>query len=160
MIIAAAGAVNGNIVEFYKKLYTLDPFPDWILCTGSFGVWPDRGKVNRASKKHGGAGDFPDMYYRGEGVPVRTLFVRGPHEDHRWLNERRHRGELDLLPGLTLLITGFRTVIDEDVRVVGLGGVHSPKFFDSEKNGKYYTKKNIRSAYSGGGTDILLTHAG
>ena len=160
MIIAAAGPINGNIREFYTRLASSTPTPDWVLCTGSIGVWPDKSKVNRASKRYGGAGDFPEMYLHQEPVPDRTLFVRGPHEDHKWLNDRQLRGELDILPNLTILMTGFKTMIDEDIRVVGLGGVYSPKYFTGRKSGKYYTKKNITSALGGGGTDILLTHAG
>lgn len=157
MIIAAAGPVNGNIRDLYAKL---DLQTDWVLCTGSLGAWPDKSKVNRASKRFGGAGDFPEMYFKQEAVPVRTIFVRGPHEDNRWLTDRQGRGGLDILPNLTLLMTGYKTVIDQDIRIVGLGGVYSPKYFDSKKSGKYYTKKNIEMAQSGGGTDVLLTHAG
>jgi hypothetical protein len=157
MIIAAAGPINGNIRDLYTKLA---PQTDWVLCTGSLGAWPDKSKVNKASKKHGGAGDFPEMYFKQEPVPIRTIFVQGPHEDNRWLSDRKNRGGLDILPNLTLLMTGFRTVIDQDIRIVGLGGVYSPKYFNSRKSGKYYTKKNIEMASAGGGTDVLLTHAG
>jgi hypothetical protein len=157
VIIAAAGPLNGHIRDLYTKL---EPQTDWVLCTGSLGAWPDKSKINKASKKHGGAGDFPEMYFKQEAVPIRTIFVKGPHEDSRWLSDRKNRGGLDILPNLTFLMTGFRTVIDQDIRIVGLGGVYSPKYFNSRKSGKYYTKKNIEVASAGGGTDVLLTHAG
>ena len=63
-----------------------------------------------------------------------------------------------MLPGVSLLMTGYRTIIDEDVRVVGLGGVYSPRHFYGKKTGKYYTRKDVDSAVEGGGTDVLLTH--
>jgi hypothetical protein len=124
------------------------------------GIYPDREHINRAMKKHGGVGDFPEMYFNRETVPLRTIFVRGPHEDHKWLNYRKETNRLEMLPNLTMLTTGYRTIIDQNLRIVGVGGVYSEKHYHKSKEGKYYTQNNIQSACSLGGTDILLTHTG
>lgn len=154
MIITAAGPVNGHIKELYQKVTG-----SWVLCTGSLGVWPDKNRVNRATKRYG-VGDFPELYLEQWTAPTRTLFVRGPQEDHRWLSERQKLRQLELLPNLILLMTGYRTLIDQDIRIVGLGGVYSPKFFNSNHSGKYYTKKNIDQACDGGSVDIFLSNVG
>ena len=91
------------------------------------------------------------------------LFVRGAHEDHFWLRRRREAGVgLELIPGLFWLADGYQTVLHENMRVTGLGGVYSPQYYDEEEGWKTklraYRRRQVEKACSSGQTDVLLIH--
>jgi hypothetical protein len=168
MIIYFVGAVNGQL----KKLYNWPlfqeaniPKPDWIICVGSLGCFPDPQRVDRGTRKKG-VGDFPELYLKQTPVPIPTLFVEGPHEDHRWLEERAKQGHLDVLPLCTLLKNGNKATIgsiEHTLDVVGVGRPFSSRTFKEPWNDRglrYYTRAHIEKACAAGPTDILVTHEG
>lgn len=165
MIIFFAGDIHGRITQFYDKVLDLEKElgirADWVLQTGSYGVWPDPIKMDRTTRRYTDQVDFHKYYYDGLAVPRPTLFVAGRHEDHRWLNLKRDRGEMEILPNLHWLLNGFKTQIG--LSVVGLGKVYSPNTYhdrqlDARRRYGHYTRGEIEKACSQGPTDILLTH--
>jgi hypothetical protein len=54
---------------------------DWVLHVGDFGVWPDPERVDRATRDHDSAGDFPRWFAEKRAPPRRTVFIKGNHED-------------------------------------------------------------------------------
>jgi hypothetical protein len=164
MIIFLAGDIHGRITQFYDIIFDkekeLGVQADWVLQTGNFGIWPDPIKMDRMTRCHSEHIDFHRYYYNGIAVPRPTLFVAGRHEDHRWLNFKRDRGEMEILPNLHWLLNGFKTQIG--LSVVGLGKAYSPNTYNDRQGvrGRYghYTRSDIEKACSQGPTDILLTH--
>jgi len=165
MIVFLAGDIHGRVTQFYDKLLDFEKelgiHADWVLQTGSFGVWPDPLRIDRVTRRHADDVDFHKYYYNGIAVPRPTLFVAGRHEDHRWLNLKRDRGEMEVLPNLHWLLNGFKTNIG--VSVVGLGKVYSPNTYrdrniEPRRRLGHYTRGDIERACSQGPTDVLLTH--
>ncbi len=155
MLIELSGALNGKI----RDLYT-DCRADWILCTGSFGCFPDPHNLDKATRRHG-VGDFPELYLADYTVPVPTVFVRGVHEDHRWLAQRANQRDLNVLGNVTWLMDGYETVIgdtDTSCRVLGLGKTYSPKAWNDTRSGRHVTQRDVSRACSAGPVDILLCH--
>jgi len=139
---------------------------DWVISTGNLGVWPDPMKAGRSIKKHGGAGDFPRYYLNSTSFLRPTLFVAGKHEDHTWLDLKRSRQEMILLPNLHWLVNGYSTVLrgaTESISIVGLGKVFSPIVFNSPDckftEGKYL-RSEVERACSQGPMDLVLAHQG
>jgi hypothetical protein len=168
MIIYLIGAVNGNLKQMYNWINTtaqIPQYPDWIICVGSLGCFPDPQRIDRATKKRG-VGDFPELYLHQKNMPINTLFVEGPHEDHLWLDRRARSGYLDVLPNCTLLRNGNKTSIgsvEETLDVVGLGKPFSPKVFrdpGANTQKKYYTRSEVERACAAGPVDILVAHEG
>lgn len=165
MRVAVAGAIDGDIVKFYEEVDKIPGPLDWILCTGNFGVWPDRNRIDKATRLKGKVGDFAKLYVSGWIAPVPLIFVAGSHEDHRWLKHRESRGDLEILPGITYLVQGNKTTIGKDeeiLRVTGLGKVYSYKTFNwtrrTRKFYRHYTRNELNRACASGPTDILITH--
>jgi hypothetical protein len=159
MKILLTGPMDGNILDFYK-----DKSADWVMSTGSMGIWPDPARIDKGTRKHAGPGDFSLLYVKNEELPIPTLFVEGAHDDHEWLNRRKVEGKLDIIPNLTYLVNGNKTLIGDatcEVSIVGLGKVYS---FDTlnglkTKNAiRHYTAKDIEKAMSHKTADILLLH--
>ncbi len=167
MIIYLVGAINGELKNLYNWANTSSdiPPPNWIICVGSLGCFPDPQSLDRATKKRG-VGDFPSLYLEQKSMPIKTLFVEGPHEDHLWLNNRAQAGQLDVLPNCTLLRNGNKTSIgdvENTLDVVGLGRPFSPKIFkdpDLNYQQKYYTRSDVERACAAGPVDILVSHEG
>ena len=169
MNIFIAGDTHGEITALYERIFKLEErlgiTADWVLQTGNLGVWPDPNRIDRATRNHGGDVDFFRYYLESRAVPRPTVFVAGKHEDHRWMNFRFSKGQLELLPNLHWLLNGYRTHIsnEEDVSVVGLGKVFSPVSYISSITPKgkalsHYRKAEIDKACAHGPTDILLCH--
>lgn len=163
MILYFVGALNGNYAQIMGKL---DPRPDWILCVGSFGVWPDPQAIDRATKRHG-VGQFPDLYVKQVPFPCPTIFVEGTHDDHKWLYRRSLTRRYEVLPNVTHLVNGNTTTIGDTthaLRVLGLGKPYSDLYNTSgvapswERN--WYTKGEVGTACAAGPVDILLGHEG
>jgi len=47
----------------------------WVLHVGDFGIWPDPTRIDGATKRHDGAGDFPAWWSERRAAPRRTLFI-------------------------------------------------------------------------------------
>ena len=107
MILCAAGDIHGALDRFYQDILdfeqTLGLRFDWILHVGDFGIWPDPNRVDRATRDHEGAGDFPRWNSEKRKVPRRTVFKKGNHEDFVWLEDQPNR---EILPGLFYLPNG------------------------------------------------------
>jgi hypothetical protein len=139
-----------------------DLFFQWNLCPGSMGIWPDPFYIDRHARKYAGM-EFSDLYLAQSQIPHNLLFVRGAHEDHFWLRRRREAGVgLELIPGLFWLADGYQTILHENMRVTGLGGVYSPQYYDEEEGWKTklraYRRRQVEKACSSGQTDVLLIH--
>jgi len=63
MFICAAGDIHGALDRFYEDVLAFEESLgarfDYVLHLGDFGVWPDPNRVDKATRKHDGAGDFP-----------------------------------------------------------------------------------------------------
>lgn len=63
MFICAAGDIHGAINRLYEDVLAFEISLgirfDWVLHVGDFGVWPDAEDIDKATRKHDGAGDFP-----------------------------------------------------------------------------------------------------
>lgn len=135
-----------------------------MLCTGSFGTWPDPAKVDRPTRKREGAGDFARYYIQGPENRLQTLYVSGVHEDHDWLKNRLHMGNMEVLSNVHWLANGFKTIIgdhEEQLRITGFGKVYSEATFNGKvtsKSKRHYTRSEFEKACSSGPTDILMLH--
>ena len=161
MILYLVGALNGKYATITQKL---DPRPDWILCIGSFGIWPDPQAIDRATKKKG-VGEFPELYFRQTQFPYPTLFVEGTNDDHRWLWNRGLKGNSNVLPNVSHLRNGNTTTIGDAVhtlQILGLGKPYSDKYTLNTNpwDQSWYTKSEVTTACAAGPIDILLTHEG
>lgn len=59
MLICAAGDIHGAMDRMYEDVLAFEAALEWVLHVGDFGVWPDPQRIDKATKKHDGAGDFP-----------------------------------------------------------------------------------------------------
>jgi hypothetical protein len=75
----------------------------WVLHVGDFGVWPNSDRIDKASWKHDGAGDFSRWLVEKRPTPRRTLFIKGNQEDFAWLDSQPSP---EILPGLLYLRNG------------------------------------------------------
>lgn len=119
--------------------------------------------MNRAAKKFAGR-DFAKAYVGALLLSqIPTLFVAGPHEDHRFLQERIAANNTEVLANVHFLANGFRTTIGWDVplRVTGMGKVYSKETYAGKlgKNShRHYTRRDIERGCSSGPTDLLVVH--
>src|ERR1700730_3716716 len=107
MLLCAAGDIHGAIARLYEDVFAFETSLgsrfDWVLHVGDFGVWPDEASVDRATRAHDGAGDFPAWLASGRAVPRRTVFIKSNHESFEWLGMRERS---EILPGLFYLPNG------------------------------------------------------
>lgn len=166
MLICAAGDIHGAIDRMYDEILafegTLGIRFDCVLHVGDFGIWPDPSRIDKATRKHDGAGDFGKWFAERRAAPRKTIFIKGNHEDHAWLDDQLSD---EILPGLHYLRNGRTIDLGEGrdvVRIGGIGGCYSPtdysrkskKLVGSEK--AHYTHDEIEAL--GKGIDILLLH--
>jgi hypothetical protein len=168
MILCAGGDIHGALVRFYDDVLTFEaslgvPF-EAVLHVGDFGVWPDPERVDRATRDHEGAGDFPVWFAEGRSVPRPTVFIKGNHEDFAWLEERKGQ---ETLPGLTFLANGDVIDIGEGrnaIRVGGIGGCYGPSDYDRKSRHlqgyarRHYTCDEVERISTRDGIDVLLLH--
>src|SRR5215204_5075210 len=76
MILCASGDTHGALDRLYADVAdferSLQVSFEALLHVGDFGVWPDPQKVDRATREHEGAGDFPRWVAAGQGPPRPT----------------------------------------------------------------------------------------
>ena len=167
-ILCAAGDIHGAMDKMYEDVLAFEGALgvrfEWVLHVGDFGVWPDANRIDKATKKHDGAGNFPSWFAERRAAPRRTVFIKGNHEDFVWLDAQR---DAQVLPGLFYLRNG-RTVdlggSPDIIRVAGVGGCHGPSDFERESKRlqgyakRHYTRDEIETLSNAVAVDILLVH--
>lgn len=80
MCICAAGGIHGAMDQLYADVLALEDSLgvgfDHVPHVGDFGVWPDRDRIDKATRKHEGAGDFPVWFAEGRAAPRPTVFIK------------------------------------------------------------------------------------
>ena len=152
---------------------------DLILQVGDLGVFPDRTRFDRATRRHSERNpavfSFQD-FFTAEHPKITTvleelscplLFVRGNHEDHAWLDIREHQFPdpcfpVDAYLRLWCLKTGVPYTFqrgEEAISILGIGRIGRPA--SSEKAKPHYIQPYERQRLeqlSDMPVDILLTH--
>ena len=107
VILCASGDIHGSLDRFASDLLAFEEKLgvrfNHVLNVGDVGVWPNRQRMDKATRNHGGPGDFPCWFEEQRAVPRPTVFVKGNHEDFVWLAEQRRADILEILPGLRYL---------------------------------------------------------
>ncbi len=167
MIICAAGDIHGAVDRLYADVLEFEGALgvrfEWVLQVGDFGIWPDANRIDRATRNHEGAGDFPVWFAAKRPVPRPTLFIKGNHEDFVWLDDQ---DDPEVLPGLFYLRNGLTFELGPgSIRVGGLGGCFGPADFDRQSKHlqgyahRHYTRDEIDAlAGAQGRIDVLLVH--
>ncbi len=168
MIICAAGDIHGALDRMYDQVLAFEVALGvrfaWILHVGDFGVWPDPDRVDGATRRHDGAGDFPLWVAEQREAPRPTLFIKGNHENFVWLDSQP---STEVLPGLHYLRNGqVHELIasDEVLRVGGIGGCFGPSNFQRPSGTlqgyakRHYTRDEIDTLGAHSDLDIVLTH--
>lgn len=168
MILCAAGDIHGGLDRMYAGVLafelSLGVRFDQVLHVGDFGVWPDPARVDGATRRHDGAGDFPTWFAERRAAPRPTVLIKGNHEDFVWLDAQPSS---EILPGLHYLRNGQvrELVVGEEVlRVGGVGGCFGPSNFGrlaSTLQGyakRHYTRDEIEALSEASDLDIVLTH--
>src|ERR1017187_8566072 len=171
MILCAAGDIHGAIDRLYEDVLSFEASLgvrfEWVLHVGDFGIWPDSNRIDKATKKHDGAGDFSRWFAERRPVPRKTLFIKGNYEDFDWLDAQSNPegSATQVLPGLFYLQNGKTMDIGEPGnfgRIGGVGGCFAPSDFDqSSKKGyakRHYTSDEIATLCKASAIDILLVH--
>lgn len=131
---------------------------DLVLQVGDFGAWPDAARLDEATQRHGGAGDFPRWLAARKALPRPTIFIPGNHEDFEYLLAA---DDPELLPGLRLLPWGHVVEV-AGLRIGGLGGCYSPRSYAmpslSGKRRRHYCRSEVRALVGQGALDLLLVH--
>lgn len=168
MILCAGGDIHGALDRFYRDVLAFEAALglrfEAVLQVGDFGVWSDPSRIDKATRKHDGAGDFPVWLADRRGAPRKTIFIKGNHEDFVWLDAQPRS---EVLPGLCYLRNGQTIDLGEGravVRVGGVGGCYGPG--DLERRSKqlqsyakrHYTRDAIETLCGTGAVDILLVH--
>jgi Icc-related predicted phosphoesterase len=166
MILCAAGDIHGAMNFLYEDVLSFETSLgtrfEWVLHVGDFGVWPDPNRIDKATEKHDGAGDFSAWLAERRPVPRKTLFIKGNHEDFAWLADQH-----EVLPGLFYLHNGRTTDIGEagrSVRVGGVGGCFAASDYERPSRllqGRakaHYTHDEIEALRNAPKVDVLLVH--
>jgi predicted phosphodiesterase len=168
MIICAAGDIHGAFDRMYEDVLAFETALgvrfEWVLHVGDLGVWPTPSRIDKATRNHDGAGDFPEWWAERRAAPRRTVFVKGNHEDFVWLDDQP---DSKVLPGLFYLRNGERFELpdgDAPLTVAGLGGCHGPSNYHRRSRDlqgyakRHYTREDIDRLIDGGPADVLLVH--
>jgi Icc-related predicted phosphoesterase len=166
--IVAAGDVHGALSEFYRGAAelgsTLEEPISAILQVGDLQIYSDTSHVDKAVRRHGGTGEFPDWLRQRRRVPITTYAILGNHDDAELFYE--HAGK-EILPSLTLIAQGQVVSIalgDKTIRIGALGGNYSPRYYKfkpaelPQGKLKHYTEEHLDSLIDRAPIDILLTH--
>jgi hypothetical protein len=172
MFLCAAGDIHGGLDRMYSDVLAFESSLGVrfaaVLHVGDFGIWPDPQRVDRATRRHEGAGDFPRWYMERREAPRPTVFIPGNHEDFEFLTP--YTQPTALLPGLTYLPNGSSTTVEangERLRVGGVGGCFGPETYRRPaaklhaRERRHYCREHIdalirRSTH--GRLDVLMTH--
>lgn len=167
MILCAAGDIHGGLDRMYEQVLSFEEALGirfaWLLHVGDFGVWPDPTRVDGATRRHDGAGDFPAWIAERRTAPRPTLFIKGNHEDFVWLDAQPSP---EVLPGLHYLRNGHVHELGggEPIRVGGVGGCYGPSNFERPTASlegyakRHYTREDIEMLSARADLDIVLMH--
>ncbi len=169
MIICVAGDIHGAMDRLYQDVLAFEASLgirfDYVLQVGDFGVWPDPSRIDKATRLHDGAGDFPAWLRDNRSAPRPTLFIKGNHEDFVWLDARP---DLEVLPGLNYVRNGCTVDIRDEgagvTRVGGVGGCYGPSDYQRRSDNlqgyakRHYTFDEVERLANSDDVDILLTH--
>ena len=168
MIICAAGDIHGALDRLYDDVLAFESHLGvrfaWVLHVGDFGIWPDSERIDEATRRHDGAGDFPRWVAENRPAPRPTLFIKGNHEDFTWLDSR---GRVEVHPNLFYLRNGSSFELRDDdgsIRVGGIGGCFASSKYDRpsadlQAYGKrHYTRDEVERLGAEDRLDIVLTH--
>jgi Calcineurin-like phosphoesterase len=101
VLICAAGDIHGAMDRLYQDVSVFEASLgvcfDHVLHVGDFGIWPDPNRIDKATRHHDGAGDFPAWLKESRVAPRPTVFIKGNHEDFVWLDAHQ---DAEVLPGL------------------------------------------------------------
>lgn len=168
MILCAAGDIHGGLDHMYEQLLEFEAALGvrfaWLLHVGDFGAWPDPARIDGATKRHDGAGDFPAWFAERRTAPRPTVFIKGNHEDFVWLDAQP---STEVLPNMHYLKNGQVFELrdgDEVLHVGGVGGCYGPSNF--ERRGatlqgyakRHYTRDELATLSARIDLDIVLTH--
>src|SRR5690606_1923315 len=80
MFICAAGDIHGAMNRLYDDILAFESALgvrfDYVLHVGDFGVWPDPNRMDKATREHDGAGDFPIWFAENRAAPLPTVFIK------------------------------------------------------------------------------------
>ncbi|MBN1430329.1 MAG: metallophosphoesterase [Anaerolineae bacterium] len=183
MNIAVFADIHGRVVLAFKLCARWQAETgqhiDLILQAGDLGAFPDLGELDKATRRFaekdptelGFAEHFARRDPKIEVMLAHTtapmVFVRGNHEDHRWLDELERESAEPLFPvdaygRIFCLKTGVpyvHTVGDETITIIGIGRIGLPE--DSHKReDKHIQPYESRRLWDVGvdRCDVLLTH--
>ena len=168
VFICASGDIHGAMDRLYQDVFKFEAALgvgfDYVLHVGDFGIWPDPSRIDKATRRHEGAGDFPVWLKENRGVPRPTAFIKGNHEDFAWLEAQ----DKEVLPGLTYLRNGhtidIRNQGGSGLRVGGVGGCYGPSDYLRRSDRlqgyakRHYTADEIERLADASSVDIVLTH--
>ncbi len=183
MRIAVFGDLHGNALQAFQccahwQQETGEPL-DLILQVGDLGVFPDRTRLDRATRRHserdpavlgflqGFTTSHPEVAAILDALRCNLLFVRGNHEDHAWLDRLEYQATspcfpVDVYQRLWCLKTGVPYTFhcgDERITILGIGRLGRPAA--SVKAKPHYIQSDERRRLEQLGdtsVDILLTH--
>jgi len=165
MLLAVGGDIHGKLNIFFRDILALEKQLglrfDHVLHVGDFGIWPDPSKVDKATRKHNEAGDFPHWFKNNTSAPRPTSFINGNHEDFDFL-----QGKKEILPNLNYIPSGTSIEIQSlskkgTISVAGLGGCYGPSDYKRKSKDlqgyakRHYTEDQIQNLPR---ADILLLH--
>lgn len=140
----------------------LRPETDWLIQIGSLGAFPDKARWTKALKKASTPNDFQKIFLGETTINTRTLFINGVHDDNNWLYYRAMANNCELAYNLSFIINGFKTQLDDNLNIVGLGKSFSPITWKNgirgSKDLKHYTRNEVEKACSHGPIELLATH--
>jgi predicted phosphodiesterase len=166
MILCVSGDTHGALDRLYADVSEFERSLQVrfaaLLHVGDFGIWPDPQRVDRATRDHEGAGDFPRWIGDGRGAPRPTSFIKGNHEDFDWIDTRK---TTELISGLNYVPNGRSVDLPEGkgaIRVAGVGGCFGPSDYERRKlqgySKRHYTRGEIEALAGRRPIDILLLH--
>jgi hypothetical protein len=183
MNVAVFGDLHGYILLAFKLCVRWQQETgqqlDLILQVGDLGVFPDRTRLDRATRRHGERNpvvfsfqeffmaERPEVTTLVEELSCPLLFVRGNHEDHGWLDALEQRFPNPCFPvdaylRLWCLKTGVPYTFqrgEEAITILGIGRVGRPASF--EKTKPHYIQPDEQHLLERLGdmpVDIVLTH--
>lgn len=172
MRIAVFGDIHGHWIDFRDAVQDLQQRGanlDLVLQCGDAQPFRDEADVEymNCPTKYRELGDYWMFHHGEETWPLPLLlFIPGNHEPYNLFDQNPNGCEL--APNIEYMgRVAARTV--GDVKIVGLGGVHSDRFFgephlrwpylpNKKKQATYYNNTDINKALGFGNPDILLTH--
>ena len=79
MLICAAGDIHGAMDRLYQDILAFEASLsirfDYVRHVRDFGVWPDPSRIDKATRHHDGAGDFPVWLEANRRAPRPTWWL-------------------------------------------------------------------------------------